>query len=129
MTLSVWFVLTPNVLMLDYAGPAEAMRMAAEMGGDWWSTPVRRCRACGLHWEWNFSDWRPADATAAQQPGDRDRQCLRGEDYARPEAQAVVAWLRGALQPDTQVASICSGALLLAAAGLLDGRGAPRTTV
>ena len=34
MTLSVWFVLTPNVLMLDYAGPAEAMRMAAEMGGD-----------------------------------------------------------------------------------------------
>jgi transcriptional regulator GlxA family with amidase domain len=31
MSLSVWFVLTPNVLLLDYAGPAEALRMAAEM--------------------------------------------------------------------------------------------------
>jgi transcriptional regulator GlxA family with amidase domain len=43
-------------------------------------------------------------------------------DDVRPEAQVVVAWLRSALQPDTRVASICSGALLLAAAGLLDGR-------
>ena len=34
MTLSVWFVLTPNVLLLDYAGPAEALRMAAELAGE-----------------------------------------------------------------------------------------------
>lgn len=33
MKLSVWFVLTPNVPLLDYAGPAEARRMAAGMGG------------------------------------------------------------------------------------------------
>ena len=25
MTLQVWFALTPNVLLLDYAGPAEAL--------------------------------------------------------------------------------------------------------
>jgi len=25
--LSVWLVLTPNVLLLDYAGPAEALRI------------------------------------------------------------------------------------------------------
>ena len=32
LVLSVWLVLTPNVLMLDYAGPAEALRMARDMG-------------------------------------------------------------------------------------------------
>ena len=32
LTLNVWMVLTPNVLMLDYAGPAEALRMARDMG-------------------------------------------------------------------------------------------------
>ena len=32
LTLSVYLVLTPNVLMLDYAGPAEALRMARDMG-------------------------------------------------------------------------------------------------
>jgi len=30
---SVWFVLTPPVLMLDYAGPAEVLRLAASCGG------------------------------------------------------------------------------------------------
>ena len=32
LTLSIYLVLTPNVLMLDYAGPAEALRMARDMG-------------------------------------------------------------------------------------------------
>ena len=26
LTLSLWLVVTPNVLLLDYAGPAEALR-------------------------------------------------------------------------------------------------------
>ena len=30
--LHVFLVITPNVLMLDYAGPAEALRMARDMG-------------------------------------------------------------------------------------------------
>jgi transcriptional regulator GlxA family with amidase domain len=32
LTLSVWLILTPHVLLLDYAGPAEALRMAHDMG-------------------------------------------------------------------------------------------------
>jgi transcriptional regulator GlxA family with amidase domain len=43
------------------------------------------------------------------------------EDYATPAAQQVVRWLQTALLPDTRLASICSGALLLAMAGQLDG--------
>lgn len=43
------------------------------------------------------------------------------EDYATPAAQQVVRWLQSAMRPDTRLASICSGALLLAMAGRLDG--------
>jgi transcriptional regulator GlxA family with amidase domain len=43
------------------------------------------------------------------------------EDYATPAAQQVVQWLQSAVLPDTRLASICSGALLLAMAGQLDG--------
>lgn len=32
MNLSIYLVITPGVLMLDYAGPAEALRMARDMG-------------------------------------------------------------------------------------------------
>jgi transcriptional regulator GlxA family with amidase domain len=42
-------------------------------------------------------------------------------DYATDAARAVVHWLQ-ALPPGTRLASICSGALLLAQAGCLDGR-------
>jgi transcriptional regulator GlxA family with amidase domain len=31
-TLTVYLVVTPGVLLLDYAGPAEALRMARDMG-------------------------------------------------------------------------------------------------
>ncbi len=123
MTLSVWFVLTPNVLMLDYAGPAEALRMAGEMGADMavhTCAPVAQLRtSLGV-------ELAGLAALPARLPPDSlvivTGNAREAEDYARPEAHAVVAWLRGAVQADTQFASICSGALLLAAAGLLDGR-------
>ncbi len=123
MTLSVWFVLTPNVLMLDYAGPAEALRMAGEMGADMavhTCAPVAQLRtSLGV-------ELAGLAALPARLPPDSlvivTGNACEAEDYARPEAHAVVAWLRGAVQADTQFASICSGALLLAAAGLLDGR-------
>ena len=44
------------------------------------------------------------------------------KDYATDAARQVVQWLRAAPQADTRLASICSGALLLAQAGCLDGR-------
>ena len=123
MTVSVWFVLTPNVLLLDYAGPAEALRMAAEMGGDLVvhsCAPVPRLRtSLGV-------DLGGLEALPLRLPPDSlvivTGNACEAEDYAQPEAHAVVAWLRSARQADTRVASICSGALLLAAAGLLDGR-------
>lgn len=143
MSLSVWFVLTPNVLLLDYAGPAEALRMAAEMAGELaparggaaeGGAPGDRSAAIVLHSCAPTTQLHTSlgvalaglEALPARLPP-RSLVIVTGnacevEDYARPEAHAVVAWLGSALLPDTCVASICSGALLLAAAGLLDGR-------
>ncbi len=123
MTLSVWFVLTPNVLMLDYAGPAEALRMAGEMGAD---IAVHTCAPVAQLRTSLGVEIAGLAALPARLPPDSlvivTGNACEAEDYARPEAHAVVAWLRTAVQADTHFASICSGALLLAAAGLLDGR-------
>ena len=122
-TLSVYLVLTPNVLMLDYAGPAEALRMARDMGA-----PLV-LHACGPQASIGTSlgtGLTGLEPLPAQLPP-RSLVLVVGngnevEDYASDAARAVVRWLQTAPQADTRLASICSGALLLAQAGCLDGR-------
>jgi transcriptional regulator GlxA family with amidase domain len=121
--LSVYLVLTPNVLMLDYAGPAEALRMASEMGA------ALTLTACGPHAEISTSLGTGLTGIAPLPPvlPPNSLVLVVGNsnevvDYATAAAQQVVHWLRTAPQPDTRLASICSGALLLAQAGCLDGR-------
>lgn len=122
-TLSIYLVLTPNVLMLDYAGPAEALRMARDMGA-----PIA-LHTCGPQAQIPTSlgtGLLGLVPLPAQLPP-RSLVLVVGnsneaEDYATEAARQVVHWLRTALQADTRLASICSGALLLAQAGCLDGR-------
>lgn len=123
MSVPVWFVLTPNVLLLDYAGPAEALRMAAEMGGDLLlhhCAPTPRL-GTSLTVELGGLSALPPELPPNSLVIVTGNAC-EAQDYARPEAHAVVDWLRRAPRADTCTASICSGALLLAAAGLLDHR-------
>lgn len=122
-TLSIYLVLTPNVLMLDYAGPAEALRMARDMGA-----PIA-LHTCGPQAQIPTSlgtGLLGLVPLPAQLPP-RSLVLVVGnsneaEDYATEAARQVVHWLRTAPQADTRLASICSGALLLAQAGCLDGR-------
>jgi transcriptional regulator GlxA family with amidase domain len=121
-SLTVYFIVTPGVLLLDYAGPAEALRMARDMGA-----PLV-LHTCGPHTEVNTSlgtqlaglevlpERLPPNSLVLITGNSHER-----EDYATPAAQQVVHWLQTAIQPDTRLASICSGALLLAMAGQLDG--------
>lgn len=121
-TLHIYLVLTPNVLMLDYAGPAEALRMARDMGA-----PIA-LHACGPQGDIATSlgtGLTGLEALPATLPA-RSLVLVVGNsneavDYATDAARSVVQWLR-AVPQGTRMASICSGALLLAQAGCLDGR-------
>jgi len=120
--LHIYLVLTPNVLMLDYAGPAEALRMARDMGA------LLALHTCGPQGDiptslsTGLSGLEPLPANLPP----RSMVLVVGNsneavDYATDAARSVVQWLR-AVPQGTRMASICSGALLLAQAGCLDGR-------
>ncbi len=123
LTLSVWLVLTPNVLMLDYAGPAEALRMASDMGA---GLVLHTC-APRSSIPTSLGTGLTGLAPLPRQLPPNSLVLVVGnsnevEDYATEAAHQVVRWLQRAPQADTRLASICSGALLLAQAGCLAGR-------
>lgn len=121
-TLSVYLVLTPWVLMLDYAGPAEALRMAAEMGA------AMRLHICAAE-RTLATSLGPRLTGLSPLPRRLPRNSLvmvvgssdERRAFASAAAHTVVRWLREVPTPQTRLASICSGALLLAQAGCLDG--------
>lgn len=123
LTLSVWMVLTPNVLMLDYAGPAEALRMASDMGAGLAlhtcapQSSITTSLGTGLTGLEPLPRQLPPNSLVLVVGNSNEV-----EDYATEAAHQVVRWLQSAPQADTRLASICSGALLLAQAGRLAGR-------
>lgn len=125
--LHIWLVLTPGVLLLDYAGPADALRMAQEMGAPF------ALHSCAPQGQLPTSMGLALAGLAPLPPvlPPHSLVLVVGNsnevvDYALPAAQQVVQWLRTAPRADTVLASICSGALLLAQAGWLHQR--PCTT-
>jgi transcriptional regulator GlxA family with amidase domain len=122
LNLSVFLVVTPGVLMLDYAGPAEALRMARDMGAPLTlhtcgpRPDVRTSLGTQLAGLEPLPEKLPPNSLVLITGNSHER-----EDYATPAAQQVVRWLQTAMLPDTRLVSICSGALLLAMAGQLDG--------
>jgi len=127
----VYVVIPPRVLLLDVAGPMEVLRKA-NLEQDrlrfavTYIGPAPSCgSSIGLHLT-GIADL-PAhlpdgamvvvSGSAAVPLGD-----LTGapEHDARLEAE-IVAWLRTAIRPGIKLVSVCSGALLAARAGLLDG--------
>lgn len=123
MNTSVWFVLTPPVLLLDYAGPAESLRMAMESGAPFdlhHCAPLSRVTtSLGTA----LDGLEPLPSTL---PLDSLVIVVGTNDTPDPGASkaydSVVDWLRTAPAADTRIASICSGAVLLARAGRLAKR-------
>ncbi|MDW5417757.1 helix-turn-helix domain-containing protein [Iodobacter sp. CM08] len=119
----IFFVLTPHFLLLDYAGPAEAFRIAAGLGAPFdlhtISPTATLISSLGLE----ISNLAPLPQELPS--GALVILCgvmKSSDNYQLPEAQAVVDWLHSMQRPDLQVACICSAAQLAARAGLLDGR-------
>lgn len=127
MTRTIGIFLFDNVEVLDFAGPYEvftcANRVYRHVSGDT-SPPFRvltiaqdsaevRARA-GLRVLPDMAYHAAPDIDVLIVPGG-----VVQEEIDKPE---VIAWIAGIAGQAELVASVCSGALLLAKAGLLDGR-------
>lgn len=128
----VLFVLLPDSLILDWAGPAEALRIANQQ---LWAdgqparfqlefvgpSPITRSSVGAMLQDLAPlpTRWGPEPVwiVLVGQPGHRI-------DVDTPEARAVLHWLRGQrLQTgQRELLTVCAGAVLAAHAGLLGGR-------
>ena len=109
----------PDVNLLDLGGPVQVFDVAAHLGADYRLTYVadaaQHASAQGLM----LSGLEPLPATGPDDlilvPGPR----LTSETSV---SAAVVDWLRAGFVAGTRIAAVCSGAVALGEAGLLDGR-------
>lgn len=120
---SIWFVLTPPVLLLDYAGPAEVLRMAVGSGAPF------DLHHCGPEPVVPTSIGTSLQGIAPlpdELPPGSLVIVVGTTDVPAPGKHApldrAVQWLGSRPAGTTRLASICSGALLLARAGHLAGR-------
>ncbi|WP_339435499.1 GlxA family transcriptional regulator [Pseudomonas orientalis] len=132
MSVPVLFVLLPNVLMLDLAGPAEVLRLAAQMDDPaavdfelHYVSPVP-----SLHTSIGLPLTGLAPLPASLAPGTlvvlvgssmrADEAGLRAFESA---SDSLVQWLQTVFAPSAEhLICVCAGALTAARAGLLDGR-------
>ena len=114
----------PGVQSLDLVGPLEVFSMANRFGNPKsyeviLASPKGGTIVCnsGL----KLSD----SVTLSNLPGDLDTILVAGgnEDAVRCAAdEDVIEWLKQRVRTTRRIGSVCSGAFLLAAAGVLDGR-------
>jgi transcriptional regulator GlxA family with amidase domain len=129
--IDVWVVLPARVLLLDIAGPMEVLRRAnVEQSAirfqvHYVGASSRAMSSVGIP----LSDIEALPASLPEEaliivPGAADKIAFAedvGEAAVRQEERVIVEWLRKCVQPGHTLMTICSGALLAARAGLLDG--------
>src|SRR6185369_9765706 len=111
-----------GVQALDLVGPWEVFSMANNFGGTHAYEPIMASPAGGDIV--SNSGLVLAGSTAlADLPDDLDTVLVGGGDEPGLRSMAgSLRWLRGRRDNTRRLGSVCSGALILAAAGLLDGR-------
>jgi transcriptional regulator GlxA family with amidase domain len=119
MSRRIAFVVFPGFQLLDAAGPIAAFEIAGRHRPDSYELAVLAPDAGAVA---SSSGVR----MAAEALDDRliDTIVISGGDGTRslPELAKIVAWLRRVAPAARRVTSVCSGAYLLAEAGLLDGK-------
>jgi transcriptional regulator GlxA family with amidase domain len=119
MPLRIAVVIFPGFQLLDAAGPISTFEIAERCQPHAYELWV--LSANGGEVESSSGISLAADAL---DDGPYDTVVVAGGDGTRsmPELRRVVAWLKRTAPSVRRVASVCSGAYLLAEAGLLDGR-------
>lgn len=115
MTYHIGFLLWPGLTQLDMTGPAQVLS---------------RMPGAQLHFAWKTLDPVPSDCNLSLLPTTTledcpklDMLCVPGGAPVVPimEDETVLAWLRAQAATASLVTSVCTGSLILAAAGLLNG--------
>ncbi|MEU5217537.1 DJ-1/PfpI family protein [Streptomyces sp. NPDC020807] len=119
----VLVVLFDGVQSLDVTGPFEVFAGAARAAGDPAAYPLRTASLDGGPVRTQSGLRLLPDTTLAEAVADGPPHTLLvpgGEGTRAPEP-ALIAWLRDHAPHAERLVSVCTGALLLAEAGLLDG--------
>lgn len=126
----VYVVVPPRALLLDIAGPVEALRGANRVQDQirfdvaWIGPQAGVTSSIGLQLAGIAPlPVRLPDGAMVLVSGNVGEVAFADPDSRDDSAfeAAIVDWLRHAIRPGMKLLSICSGALLVARAGLLDG--------
>ena len=134
--IEVYAVIPPRLLLLDVAGPLEVLR---------WANHVQTAVRFEVHYVGPSSSLQTSigltltkidplpeklplgafvilagDVEQIMTPGGQTKH--EGSKADAIDEASIVEWLRNVIRPGHKLISICSGALLAARAGLLDGR-------
>ena len=137
MNVPVLFVLLPNVLMLDLAGPAEVLRLATQVEDSTavefdlqYVSPVETLQtSIGLPLT-GLAPLPPtlAPGTLVVLVGSTSKVSKAGQQAFEAASSVLTQWLQAVFAPSGEkLVCVCAGALSAARAGLLDAN-APRTT-
>jgi transcriptional regulator GlxA family with amidase domain len=121
---TVLIVLFDRVQSLDVTGPLEAFAHARGPGGDRaYRLLTASLDGAAVRTGSGLAITPDGDLRTLAGPGQPpDLLLVPGGEGARARPPELVAWLREHAPGARRVASVCTGAFLLAAAGLLDGR-------
>ena len=123
----IYFLVLPNVHLLDLSGPAQVFYEASQLGTQPYQLVYGGLRKQiqsqqGLM----LGDLQLLDSL---DPGPGDFIFIPGIDFKsfsegklKKELREIGPWLRHQFQKGISIGSICSGALILAETGILDGR-------
>jgi transcriptional regulator GlxA family with amidase domain len=144
MTRTIAILAMPGVQLLDVSGPLDVFAEAnVQAGKDAYRLCVVSgvadviCSSSGVRLladyvigdgdrgvsDWGASDWGASDRGASDR-GDIDTLLVAGSPKAAEDRPGpiLIEWLRSTAPVARRYGSVCSGAFLLGAAGLLDGR-------
>jgi transcriptional regulator GlxA family with amidase domain len=126
----VFVIVPPRILLLDVAGPIEVLRKAnlEQRSVRFTATYIGPSATVGSSIGLAVTGVAPLperlpDGALVVIAGSADTPMENGLEHGErgcADEAAIVGWLRRAIRPGIRLASICSGALLAAEAGMLD---------